>query len=93
MTRTDRHRGPMTTAIHAGERPDAATGASAPALHMSSTFVTDQVAGFSAHDLEEGTGGYLYSRWNNPTVAMLEAKIAAMQGTESCLCLASGMAA
>ena len=37
--------GLMTKAIHAGESPDPSTGASAPALHMSSTFVTDQVAG------------------------------------------------
>ncbi|WP_286133154.1 aminotransferase class I/II-fold pyridoxal phosphate-dependent enzyme [Labrenzia sp. DG1229] len=82
----------MTTAIHAGEGPDPATGASTPPLHMSSTFVSDRLAGFSAHDLEE-EGGFIYSRWNNPTVAMLEKKIAAMQGAEACLCLASGMAA
>ena len=91
MTRRNRF-GPMTTAIHAGEGPDPATGASAPPIHMSSTFVTDNVAGFSAHDLDEATG-YLYSRWANPTVAMLEAKLAALQGTEACLCTASGMAA
>lgn len=85
--------GPMTRAIHAGEAPDPATGASAPALHMTSTFVSSEVAGFSAHDIQEGENSFLYSRWNNPTVAMLERKIAAMQGVESCLCLASGMAA
>ena len=84
--------GPNTTAIHAGEGPDPANGASAPALHMSSTFVTDQVAGFSAHDIRDDTG-FLYTRWGNPTVAMLERKIAALEGTEDCLCLASGMAA
>ncbi|MEX0318807.1 MAG: PLP-dependent aspartate aminotransferase family protein [Ruegeria sp.] len=93
MTHTNRPAGPMTTAIHAGEAPDPTTQASAPPLHMSSTFVTDQVAGFSAHDLEDGAEGYLYTRWDNPTVAMLEKKIAAMQGTEACLCTASGMAA
>lgn len=91
MTRRNRF-GPMTTAIHAGEGPDPATGASAPPIHMSSTYVTENVAGFSAHDLEEGSG-FLYSRWGNPTVAMLEAKLAALQGTEACLCTASGMAA
>ncbi|MEO1192291.1 MAG: PLP-dependent aspartate aminotransferase family protein [Pseudomonadota bacterium] len=84
--------GAKTRAIHAGEAPDAATGASAPALHMSSTFVTDQVAGFSAHDIEDDAG-FLYARWSNPTVAQLEQKIAALEGTEDCLCLASGMAA
>ena len=85
-------RGLMTTAIHAGEGPDPATGASAPPLHMSSTYVTDQVAGFSAHDLEDESP-FLYSRWQNPTVQMLETKIAALEGVEDCLCLASGMAA
>jgi cystathionine beta-lyase/cystathionine gamma-synthase len=84
--------GLMTKAIHAGEGPDPSTGASAPALHMSSTFVTDQVAGFSAHDLEDGAP-YLYARWSNPNVRTLEAKISALEGTEDCLCLASGMAA
>ncbi len=89
--RNDSH-GPRTKAVHAGEAPDPATGASAPALHMSSTFVTDQVAGFSAHDLGEDSP-FLYARWANPTVTMLERKIAALEGTEDCLCLASGMAA
>lgn len=84
--------GIQTTAIHAGETPDPATGASAPPLHMSSTFVTEDVAGFSAHDLTEDSP-FLYARWANPNVAALEAKIAALQGTEACLCTASGMAA
>ncbi|WP_299471384.1 aminotransferase class I/II-fold pyridoxal phosphate-dependent enzyme [uncultured Roseibium sp.] len=93
MKKTNRQPGPMTTAIHAGEGPDPTTGASSPPLHMSSTFVSSEVAGFSAHDLQEGRDTFIYSRWDNPSVAMLEAKIAALQGTESCLCLASGMAA
>jgi len=86
------YKGIQTTAIHAGEAPDPATGASAPPLHMSSTFVTENVAGFSAHDIGADTS-YLYARWANPNVASLEAKIAALQGTEDCLCTASGMAA
>ncbi|HCE69961.1 MAG TPA: cystathionine gamma-synthase, partial [Ruegeria sp.] len=92
MTKTNRPAGPMTTAIHAGEAPDPATLASAPPIHMSSTYVSEDVLGFSAHDLTPQSP-YAYSRWANPTVAMLEAKIAAMQGTEACLCTASGMAA
>lgn len=93
MKKTNKPAGRMTTAIHAGEFPDPATGASAPPVHMSSTYVSDRVAGFSAHDLSEEQDGFIYSRWDNPTVAMLERKIAALQGTEACLCLASGMAA
>lgn len=84
--------GPMTTAIHAGEIPDPTTGASAPPIHMSSAFVAGDVSGFSAHDLTPDSP-YAYARWANPTTAMLEAKIAAMQGAEACLCTASGMAA
>ncbi|MGB3247124.1 MAG: PLP-dependent aspartate aminotransferase family protein, partial [Sulfitobacter sp.] len=92
MTKRNIHSGDMTRAIHAGEAPDPTTGASAPAIHMSSTFVSDSVAGFSAHDLNDESP-YLYARWSNPSVHMLERKIAALQGTEDCLCTASGMAA
>lgn len=92
MQRSNRPRGPMTTAIHAGEGPDPATGASAPPLHMSSAYVSEDVSGFSAHDLTPDSP-YAYTRWANPTVDMLERKIAALQGTEDCLCTASGMAA
>ncbi|MBD3665838.1 trans-sulfuration enzyme family protein [Sulfitobacter aestuariivivens] len=92
MTKRNTYEGLMTRAIHAGEGPDPTTGASAPAIHMSSTFVSDSVAGFSAHDLQDDSP-YLYARWSNPSVHMLERKIAALQGTEDCLCTASGMAA
>ena len=84
--------GVMTTAIHAGEGPDPSTGASAPPIHMSSTFISDSVSGFSAHDLTPDSP-FAYARWSNPNVGMLESKIAALQGTEACLCTASGMAA
>ena len=92
MTKRYRDLWQMTRAIHAGEAPDPSTGASAPPIHMSSTFVTENVAGFSAHDLGEDSP-YLYARWANPSVHMLEQKIAALQGTQDCLCTASGMAA
>lgn len=92
MARNTRARGLRTTAIHGGEGPDPTTGASAPPIHMTSTFVVDEPAGFSAHDLTDESP-FLYSRWANPTVAMLEGKIAALEGTEDCLCTASGMAA
>ncbi len=84
--------GPQTTAVHAGEFPDPATGASAPNLVMSSTYVTEEAAGFSAHDLGEDSG-FLYSRWSNPTVSQLEHKMSALEGVEATLCFASGMAA
>ena len=92
MSNSNRTADVMTTAIHAGDPPDASTNASAPPIHMSSTYVTEDLAGFSAHDLTPDSP-YVYSRWANPTVAGLEAKIAALQGTEACLATASGMAA
>ncbi len=81
-----------TAAVHAGESPDPATGASAPNLVMSSTFVARDAIGFSAHDLDDDSG-FLYTRWSNPTVAQLEAKLCALEGAEACLCFGSGMAA
>ena len=92
MTRRNTTHGPQTTAIHAGESPDPATGASAPAIHMSSTFISEQPGGFSAHELGPDSP-YAYARWANPSTDMLERKIAALEGCEACLCTASGMAA
>ncbi|MEM9049376.1 MAG: PLP-dependent aspartate aminotransferase family protein [Pseudomonadota bacterium] len=88
----NRRFGLNTAAVHAGEAPDPATGASAPAIAMSTTFVADELGGFSAHDLT-AESGYVYARWGNPTVRMLQSKIAALEETEACLCCASGMAA
>ncbi|WP_419912495.1 trans-sulfuration enzyme family protein [Hoeflea sp.] len=92
MAKSNAYSGLSTTAIHAGEGPDPVTGASAPNIVMSSTYVAEEVAGFSAHDLSDDSP-FLYGRWANPSVRALENKIAALEGTESCLCLASGMAA
>ena len=85
-------RGFATRAVHAGEAPDPATGASAPNLVMSTTFTMDEPAGFSINAFA-GETPYVYSRWSNPTVAMLEQKLAALEGAEGCVAFASGMAA
>ena len=84
--------GVATLAIHAGEEPNPETGASAPDLTMSSTYVVREKAGFSAHDLGDDTP-FVYSRWGNPTVDGLQRKLAALEGTETAICFASGMAA
>ena len=63
--------GPNTLAVHAGESPDPATGASGPNIVMSSTYVTDKPEGFSASELTPDSP-YVYTRWANPTVRMLE---------------------
>ncbi|MEM6661077.1 MAG: PLP-dependent aspartate aminotransferase family protein [Pseudomonadota bacterium] len=84
--------GPNTLAIHAGERPDPATGASSPNIVMSSTYVTDGPEAFSASELTPDSP-LVYTRWANPTVRSLEEKVAALEGAEDAAAFASGMAA
>ncbi|MDX1710191.1 MAG: PLP-dependent aspartate aminotransferase family protein [Rhodovibrionaceae bacterium] len=84
--------GARTRAVHAGERPDPETGASAPNIVMSTTFGVDTPLGFSGKTMDEETP-FIYTRWGNPTVRQLEEKLAAMEGAEDCLAFASGMAA
>ena len=86
------NKGIRTQAIHAGENPDNETGASAPNLVMSSTFVVDEEVSFSANNLSEETP-FVYTRWSNPTTQQLEQKLAILEQTESCVAFASGMAA
>jgi methionine-gamma-lyase len=81
-----------TRAIHAGELPDPATGASAPNLVMSTTFVTEAGGSFSAEDFGEATP-FIYTRWGNPTVDQLERKLASLEQAEACVAFGSGMAA
>jgi O-acetylhomoserine (thiol)-lyase len=81
-----------TLALHAGQRPDAATGARAVPIYQSTSFVfesTEHAA--SLFNLERG--GHIYSRISNPTVAVLEERIAALEGGVGALCTASGQAA
>jgi cystathionine gamma-synthase len=74
-----------TTAIHAGQDPDAATGAVVPPIYQVSTFKQDGVGGLR--------GGYEYSRSANPTRTALEECLAALEGGTRGLAYASGMAA
>ena len=72
----------MTRAVHSGESPDPTTGASAPNIVMSSTFVIDEPVSFSAQDKPEDAP-YVYSRWDNPTVTVLQDKLAALEEAEA----------
>ena len=81
-----------TIAVHAGEFVDPATRASSPNLVMSSTFAPNDVTGFSARD-EQDYEGFVYGRVSSPTVRQLEQKLAALEGGESALAFASGIAA
>jgi methionine-gamma-lyase len=59
---------------------------------MSTTFKTQDAAAFSIKDFD-GDMPYIYTRWGNPTVQQLQEKLRALEGAESCLAFASGMAA
>ncbi|MFB4194894.1 cystathionine gamma-synthase [Streptomyces carpaticus] len=74
-----------TLAIHAGQEPDAATGAVVPPIHQVSTYKQDGVGGLR--------GGYEYSRSANPTRTALEENLAALEGGRRGLAFASGLAA
>ena len=81
-----------TLAIHAGAAPDPATGARAVPIHLTTSFVfesSDQAA--SLFNLERG--GHVYSRISNPTNAVLEQRVAALEGGIGALTVASGQAA
>jgi cystathionine gamma-synthase len=77
--------GPATRAIHAGYRPDPATGAVNAPIYASSTFAQDGVGGLR--------GGFEYARTGNPTRAALEAGLAAVEGATFGRAFSSGMAA
>src|ERR1700736_6557017 len=85
MTEQHRWRGLATKAIHAGFRPDPATGAVNAPISASSTFAQDGVGGLR--------GGYEYARTGNPTRAALEASLAAVEEAAFGRAFSSGMAA
>ena len=85
-------KGINTQAIHAGEGHDNGSHSSAPDLVMSSTFRVDREISFSANKLDT-EAPYVYTRWANPTTDQLEEKLAVLEGAESCIAFASGMAA
>ncbi len=74
-----------TRAIHAGQAPDPLTGAIIPPIYQASTHVQDGIGGFR--------GGYEYNRAGNPTRSALETQLAALEGGQSALSFASGLAA
>ena len=83
---------PETLAIHAGQIPDAATGARALPIYQTTSFVFDS-ADHAASLFDLQTFGNVYSRLSNPTVAALEERVAALEGGRAAVASASGMAA
>ena len=81
-----------TLALHAGQRPDPATGARAVPIYQTTSYVFEDVDHAAAlFNLERV--GHIYTRISNPTTAVLEERIAALEGGVGAICTASGQAA
>jgi O-acetylhomoserine (thiol)-lyase len=88
----DRKFGFETLCLHAGQIPDAATGARAAPIYQTTSFVFDS-AEHAASLFNLQTFGNVYSRISNPTVAVFEERMAALEGGRSALATATGQAA
>ena len=89
---SEHHPGFSTLAIHAGAAPDAATGARATPIYQTSSFVFDDVD-HAASLFGLQAFGNIYTRIGNPTCAVLEERVAALEGGTAALAVASGHAA
>jgi O-acetylhomoserine (thiol)-lyase len=81
-----------TLSLHAGQHPDPVTGARAMPIYQTTSFVfqdTDHAA--ALFNLERA--GHIYTRISNPTTAVLEERLAALEAGVGAVCTASGMAA
>lgn len=81
-----------TLSLHAGQHPDPVTGSRAVPIHQTTSYVfqdTDHAA--ALFNLERA--GHIYTRISNPTIAVLEERLAALENGVGAVCTASGMAA
>lgn len=78
--------GPSTRAVHGGETPDPRTGAVNVPVHLTSTYWYPELPG-------GGKSDYIYSRYTNPSVEAVEAKVALLDAAEGSLLFSTGMAA
>src|SRR5258706_13118720 len=81
-----------TRAVHAGASPDPTTGARNTPIFQTTSYVFDDVD-HAASLFNLQTFGYIYSRLTNPTTAVLEERLAALEGGRGATCAASGHAA
>ncbi|RQG91055.1 O-acetylhomoserine aminocarboxypropyltransferase/cysteine synthase family protein [Natrarchaeobius chitinivorans] len=81
-----------TRSVHAGQAPDSETGAMAPPIYQTTSYVfEDADTAADRYALEDD--GYIYSRIANPTVTTLEDRLASLEGGAGAVATASGMAA
>ncbi len=88
----DRKFGIETLCLHAGQVPDAATGARAVPIYQTTSYVFDS-ADHAASLFNLQTFGNVYTRISNPTTAVFEERVAALEGGRAGLALATGQAA
>src|SRR2546422_4517943 len=88
----DRKFGIETLALHAGQIPDPATGSRAVPLYQTTSYVFDS-ADHAASLFNLQTFGNVYTRISNPTTAVLEERVAALEGGRAALATATGQAA
>lgn len=84
--------GKKTTAVHGGTRRSQ-YGEVSEAIYLTQGFVYDTAEAAEARFTELGDDEFIYARYGNPTVAMFEDRIAALEGAEDAFATASGMAA
>ncbi len=83
---------PQTIALHTGYQPDSEHGSRAVPIYQTTSYAFQDVShGAALFNVERG--GHIYSRMTNPTVAVLEQRLAALEGGVACVCTASGMSA
>src|SRR6266700_1844076 len=81
-----------TLSLHAGQRPDPVTGARAVPIYQTTSYVfQDSEHAAALFNLERA--GHIYTRISNPTTAVLEERLAALESGVGAICTASGMAA
>ena len=88
----DRRFGIETLCLHAGQLPDPVTGSRAQPIYQTTSYVFDS-ADHAASLFNLQTFGNVYSRISNPTVAVLEERVAALENGRASVAAASGMAA
>jgi methionine-gamma-lyase len=87
-------RGFTTRSVHAGRQPEPVVEeAGAPPIYQAAPFIFTDMEQFAAVGKSKIAGGYLYSRWANPTVDALARTIASLEGAEASAAFASGMGA
>ena len=81
-----------TLSLHAGQHPDPVTGARAVPIYQTTSYLfQDSDHAAALFNLERA--GHIYTRISNPTTAVLEERLAALEGGVGAICTASGMAA